>query len=309
MNMKYIYYKSEKGNFGDDLNEWLWPKLFGSFQKSDLNFIGIGSILFPENKQIGAIKGENKIVFGTGVRPTPNYSVLELDNTWNISFLRGPLSAYMLDNKHEYITDAAYAVRQVENFDSLLNTEKKYEVSLMPYFKSLEYFDWPAICKELGYHYISPLSENGVEFTMREIAASKRIITEAMHGAIVADLLRVPWHRFVFSTPHTEGSKISDFKWTDWTLSMKMANPPVTFIPFYLDTRLNQHCLNLTGKRISPQFFLKGRIRKEVLKNLNNIDEYSLSKSEILADIDRRIADKIEALKAEINCKTFAHHS
>ena len=46
--MQLISYISKNGNVGDDLNDWLWPKIFGEkFQsaKEDTAFFGIGSIL------------------------------------------------------------------------------------------------------------------------------------------------------------------------------------------------------------------------------------------------------------------------
>jgi hypothetical protein len=300
--MNYIFYKSKHGNFGDDLNEWLWPKLFPlSKHTSDTNFLGIGSILYEENPSLAKIHSQQKLVFGTGVRPTDTYSNLKTDHLWNVLFLRGPLSSFMLNNKYEYITDAAYALRHVDSFPKLLASEKKYKISLMPYFKSLEYFDWPAICKELGYHYISPLSENGVEFTLQEIAASEKLITEAMHGAIVADLLRVPWHRFVFTTPHTEGGKVSDFKWNDWLLSIGVHNPEVTFISFFQKTRIQNWLKSLSGNKISVEFLLKKRIKGKLLLQLPKIDAYYLSADDTIATIDQKIESRINLVKEIIN--------
>lgn len=236
--MEYIYYKDPKGNFGDDLNGWLWPSIFGNQSiDNDAAFFGIGSILFNENKLITDLRGRKKIVFGTGIRPT--FDVFKYDGDWDIKFLRGPLSSFHLDNKFEYITDAAYTLRFIDNFDLLKNTEKKYKVSVMPYFRSAYLFDWKKICDDLGFHYISPLNENGTEYTLKEIASSKYLITEAMHGAIVADILRVPWSRFVLSTPVTEGSMISEFKWMDWLHSINIGRYNSIYINFHRKTFIN----------------------------------------------------------------------
>jgi len=173
--MKVTYYKSKKGNFGDDLNDWLWKKIFKTIPLNEGdNFIGIGSLLHNDSHVIKNLSKERKIVFGSGVKPSRYYSNFKVDDMWDIKFLRGPLSAITLDNRFEYITDAAYAMRQIDEFDNLISTPKKYEISLMPYFHSVNYFDWKRICDNLGYHYISPLSENGVEYTIKEIASSKK---------------------------------------------------------------------------------------------------------------------------------------
>jgi len=298
--MNYIFYKSAHGNFGDDLNEWLWPRLITE-NDSETCFLGIGSILFYENPSLKAIKSKQKIVFGTGIRPTTDYTTFTVDHLWNIQFLRGPLSAGALDNKYEYITDAAYALRQVNGFHKYLECEKEYEVSLMPYFKSLDYFNWPEICKELGFHYISPLSENGVEFTISEIAKSKKLITEAMHGAIVADILRVPWHRFVFTTPFTEGGRVSDFKWRDWLLSVNIPDTRVTYIPFYSETKLNKWIKKLTNQVVHAQFLIKGRVLSKLKKQLASPSSFYLSDDDTIDTIDRRIAEKLKEINTPVD--------
>lgn len=305
--MKYLFFKSKKGNFGDDLNPWLWPKIFGNnIQSKNTYFLGIGSILHNENHNLNGIKEAKKIVFGTGVRPSQFYTNLTLDKNWDVKFLRGPLSAAAVDNKYEYITDAAYVLRQLSDFDQYLNCEKKYEISLMPYFHSVDYFDWENICKTLGYHYISPFSESGVEDTLREIAASKVLITEAMHGAIVADLLRVPWHRYILSTPHTEGGRVSDFKWTDWLNSVGIYNPEVTYIPFYEPTRYTRWIKKLSLDYVHAVFLQKSRVKKIILERLRPAKKTYVSKDEIISEIDNKLAEKIIELKHELSLQVGA---
>tara|TARA_R110000744_G_scaffold244141_1_gene361056 strand:- start:9460 stop:10359 length:900 start_codon:yes stop_codon:yes gene_type:complete len=292
--MNYLYYKSELGNFGDDINPWLWPKLIPeSASNKDSYFLGIGSILHTENRHFLNIENKKKIIFGTGIRPSNTYKKFSLDENWEVKFLRGPLSAKYLGNSHEYITDAAYAVRQLNSFVDIQNTEKKYEISIMPYFNSMKYFDWERIAKNLGYHFISPYSENGVEHTLREIAASKYLISEAMHGAILADVLRVPWHRFVLTTPYTEGERVSDFKWNDWMESIDIFNPDTSFIPFYQKSRLHEPIRKFTRNMVSVNFFAKGHVQDKLIKSLNHISNFSMSNDSVLGEIDTKIHEKI----------------
>lgn len=299
--MKYLYYKSEKGNFGDDLNPWLWSKLFPESKHLEEDyFLGIGSILHSHNPHFTDISDKRKIVFGTGIRPSNYYQNFSIDDTWDIKFLRGPLSSKYLGNIHEYITDAAYAVRQLKEFSNIQNIEKKYEVSIMPYFNSMKYFDWEKIAKNLGYNLISPHSERGVEHTLNEIAASKYLITEAMHGAILADILRVPWHRFVLTTPYTEGERVSDFKWNDWMESIGIYNASTSFIPFYQKTRMHEPIKKITGNIISVNFFVKRYVIDNLMNSLGNITSYSLSTNTVLEIIDSRIGEKVQNLASEI---------
>lgn len=293
--MKYLYFKSDKGNFGDDLNPWLWPKIFNSKlgEYDESYFLGIGSILHAQNKDLNRISGKRKIIFGTGVRPANDYSNLKIDNSWDIRFLRGPYSARVLGNRYDYITDAAYAVRQLDYFHELMQTEKKYEISIMPYFHSVEYFNWEQISEELGYHYISPYSEKGVEHTLKEIAASKHLISEAMHGAILADVLRVPWKRFVLTTPYTEGGRVSDFKWSDWLNSIEIYNTDVLYTPFYQTTRITPHIKTITGGMVSAKFLQKSKVVVNLKMSLKNVSDYSLSSDNIVKTVDQKIHREI----------------
>ena len=90
--MKLHYCKTPLGNFGDDLNTWLWPTLLGdSFFNSDEDslFLGVGTIL---NKKIP--KEPEKIVLGTGTgyqRPP------KVDGKFSIYSVRGPLTARALN--------------------------------------------------------------------------------------------------------------------------------------------------------------------------------------------------------------------
>ena len=298
--MKYVFYKSEIGNFGDDLNAWLWPKIFDTVNeiKKDSFFFGIGSLLCSKSELVTPVEGKNKIVFGSGIRPA--YKPFIPDSSWDIRFLRGPLSALSLSGKYDYIADAAYASRLISDFKKYETLEKKYKISVMPYFRSVRYFNWENICRNLGYHYISPLSESGVEQTFTEIASSGLIITESLHGAIIADLLRIPWSRFVLSTPYTEGSMVSEFKWMDWLYSIGLPNINTTYIKFYRKSVINKAIKKITFDAMHVEFLVKKIIRQDILSKLSSVNEYYLSSDDVIKRIDVRLAEKIYELKTGI---------
>nr|WP_295868236.1 polysaccharide pyruvyl transferase family protein [uncultured Chitinophaga sp.] len=303
--MNYVYYRDPKGNFGDDLNGWLWPQLFGEGKNDDPDvFLGIGSILYDGSPLFRDLATQRKIVFGTGVRPT--HKTFQLNSRWDIRFLRGPLSAYAFNNQFPYIADAAYAIRQLPEFSNLLHLPKKYKVSVMPYFKSVPFFDWESICFRLGFNYISPRAEKGVMHTLQEIAASRYVITEAMHGAILADALRVPWHRFLLSTPHTEGSGISEFKWMDWQTAIHLYNINATPVKLYRKSFLHQKIKSLSGNRISAEFLIPERVKSELLKMLENIAEFYLSEDAVIKRIDDKIHDQTALLQREQSIDIFS---
>lgn len=292
--MNFVYFKSAIGNFGDDLNPWLWPQLiFNNAQEENSAFLGIGSILFNGNKILDAYQDQKKIVFGTGIRPSKDFKSFKTDHTWDIRFLRGPLSAMSLGNKQPYITDAAYALRQLPDFNKYIQCEKKYEISLMPYFGSVQFFDWEGICAKLGYHYISPLSEKGVDFTLREIASSKRLITEAMHGAILADVLRVPWHRYILSTFNRETARVSEFKWMDWLYSMELGYVDATFINFYSRNFLDKVFSKLSADKLKSESLVKGKILTDIYQQLGTPKDYFLSGDTKIQEVDEKIGAEL----------------
>lgn len=292
--MEYIYYKAAHGNFGDDLNDWLWPKFFGVSKHGGDCLLGIGSILYNGSELLSEIQERKKIVFGSGVRPY--YEPLITDDSWDIRFLRGPRSVKSIGKNNTFITDAAYAIRLTKEFGQIQNTEKKYKISVMPYFHSVKYLNWKKICYRLGYNYISPLSENGVEYTMQQIAASQYIITEAMHGAIVADAFRVPWSRFILTTPYTEGQMISEFKWMDWLDSIQTSVDDPVHIKLYRNSFINKWVNVLTRKAVDVKFFLKNKVQQDVITALQRKQKFHLSKDGIINNIDSKIHEQIDAL-------------
>jgi succinoglycan biosynthesis protein ExoV len=297
--MEIIYYKDPKGNFGDDLNGWLWPKIFSNCGINDgTAFLGIGSILFNNHKIVEDLGLKRKVVFGTGIRPM--YDYFQYDSSWDIKFLRGPLSSNALDNKFKYITDAAYALRLVEDFSFLKSLPKVHEISIMPYFKSVDVVNWPRICAELGFHYISPLSENGVHQTLTEIAQSKFLITEAMHGAILADALRVPWSRYVLTTPYTEGSMVSEFKWMDWLLSVGLNRVNTTFIKYHRKTVINSVLRKVSMNALNVEFFVKPVVEREIIQKLKLGVEYYLSSEIKIEENDSKLAEEVFSLRKQL---------
>jgi len=291
--MKLSYFRAKNGNFGDDLNPWLWDRIFEFKNYKNIDFLGIGSILSDEVNLIKDLdSSKTKVIFGTGVRYS--YKHIDLDDSWDVLFLRGPLSSESFDNRFNFISDGAYCLRQINDFNDFVNLPKKYEVSFMPHMSSVGFFNWRKECDDLGINYISPYSENGVEFTLREIAQSKTVISEAMHGAIIADVFRVPWHRFIFATPYFEGGLISEFKWNDWLLSIGVKKNIPTCVKAYFKTPINPFLLKTTGYRIDAQFFMRRYVRPSLHHAIGNINDFNLSTDQVIAEIDHKLIERIQ---------------
>lgn len=198
--MKIFAYVGEKSNFGDDLNHWLWPRLLpGFFDEDDsIRFIGIGSTLYDSHPA-----SSRKLVFGAGYA---GYSALPtLDDSWDIRFVRGRMTAEALGLPDTLaIGDAAILIRTL----GLQPTEKRHDASFIPHFESANQGDWESVCSKAGVHMIDPRWP--VERVLDDMLASRLVISEAMHGVIVADALRVPWQAIEPLDPNHRS------KWQDW---------------------------------------------------------------------------------------------
>ena len=242
------FYRGEAPNFGDELNEWLLPKIFHNFfdDNEDVIFLGIGSILFDHHP----VK-PRKVVFGSGFGGYT--AVPSIDENWRIYGVRGPRTAEACGLGREYVAgDGAILINRYR----LKPAQIPIAVSFMPHFQSIFRGHWEMACRLAGIHFIDPRLP--VEQVLDEIQASQMLISEAMHGAIVADALRVPWVPMLpFDNRHV-------MKWLDWaeSLDIELSHR------FVMPSSLGEMWLACTGR--DPQ-----RLRKlsGVLKlGLNSAD-------------------------------------
>ena len=292
--MSIFYYKTKVGNIGDDLNAWLWPQLINQQVTDNYPFVGIGSILTKSmENDFQATPGKRIIPLGTGIRGFDSLPHTSID--FNNGFFRGPISSLAMTGTLEhYITDGAYALRQLKDFDKYLSIDKKYEVSFMPYLRTSGLLPWKKICDKLGVHYISPHPEEGIESTLKEIAASKHIITEAMHGAILADIFRVPFQRVMFAAHHFEGSSVAALKWNDWCRSVEMTiqDNLIASIPFKMT--ITPRLLKAYIKWNKSKLTTKAETTLGQL--MSKTASFQLSKDAVLTSIDQKIKQKLEAI-------------
>lgn len=213
--MKMYYFKGDPPNFGDELNHWLWPRLLPNFfdEQEDQIFLGIGSVLFDFHAA-----SARKIVFGAGFAGYTEPP--KMDGNWDVYFVRGPLTAQALGlDKKLGVGDSAILLRSCVAESSA----KRYKVSFMPHWESIIDGHWEAVCAEAGIHLISPCAP--VDAVIDELMASELVITEAMHGAIVSDALRVPW------VPARPIQPQHRHKWFDWAGALQIDLQPLALSP------------------------------------------------------------------------------
>lgn len=213
--MKIHLLKQVGGNFGDELNRWLWPELLGevcSDARDDVLFVGIGTIL---DKNLPPARVT--IVFGTGVGYTSVPRDITTPSTrWRIYGVRGPLTARALNLDPRFaMTDPAIVLATLQEFSGL----DRRGTLFVPHWKSVRYGNWEAICDSLGIEFVHPCRDSRT--VVRRIATAEKVIAESMHAAIVADAFRVPW------IPVALSREVSPFKWVDWTSSVNVSYSPV----------------------------------------------------------------------------------
>ncbi|WP_315924566.1 polysaccharide pyruvyl transferase family protein [Mesorhizobium sp. SP-1A] len=206
--MQPFYWESAHGNFGDDLNLWLWDFLLPGLRevRSDVLLVGVGTVLntalLPD--------GGKKLVIGSGFGygSAPDLSDA---GEWDVRALRGPLTARKLgfDEKKFGIVDPAVMVADMPEFRNL---PKNGGAVFVPHWESTVGGIWPTVCQDAGLGYVDPCGE--AKAVIRAIAQAELVVAESMHAAILADAFRVPW------VAVTTSQSINSFKWQDWAASL-----------------------------------------------------------------------------------------
>lgn len=193
-------------NFGDELNTILWPRLLPDFFDDNpaIRFLGIGSVLDrrhgPEPVKLVAGSG-----YG-GYEPRPH-----LDERWIIHWVRGPRTAATLGLPATLaLGDPAVLVPPALK----LPTAEGSAIGFMPHFESAARGAWQHAADLAGVRLIDP---RGPPLDiLQAIGRCKLLLSEALHGVIVADALRVPW---VAIRPRV---RIHRAKWADWADTMEL---------------------------------------------------------------------------------------
>lgn len=223
--MKLVFFREKVPNFGDELNTLVWPALlppgFLDEDETDL-FVGIGSIIGDHLPKRGI-----KHIVGSGYG---GYSGLPnmADGTWDVRFVRGPQTARMLGLPPETsVCDGAVLLRAI---DKLPEPAGNVGIGFMPHYQSLQKGLWDKACTLAGITLIDPTRP--VETVLSQVRGARLLVTEAMHGAIVADALRVPW---VAARPLFWGHHM---KWQDWSEALDI---DLRFHPLWPTTLLEMY--------------------------------------------------------------------
>lgn len=297
--MKLYFFKAAEGNVGDDLNPWLWPKVLPEILDDDPAhlLIGIGTLL---NHRIPKAERYTVLSAGIGYGNKPPLQT----GIWEFIALRGPRSQQAVGAKDvPCLLDGGYLMPEYFQPDA----SKRYSVAYIPHVDSILCGQWQRVCQLAGIKMLDPRWP--VEKFITELCSCEQVLTEAMHGAILADAYDIPWH------PVKAYDFINDFKWQDWAESVDMNISFSRISPTWKgdigqsSKRKMIHGIKRTVKYfgfypnswtpVPPPASTEAVINKvaEQLKALAESAQFSLSDSKLRSDKVNELLVQIEKLK------------
>lgn len=194
-------WQGASSNFGDELNLVLWPRLLPGFFDEDpaIRFLGIGSVLDQRHPPRPI-----KLVAGAGYGGYERRA--RLDANWIVHWVRGPRTVAMLGLSPKLaLGDPAVLVPATLGLPAM----DGHDIGFMPHFESAAWGAWQQAADLAGVRLIDP--RDPPLQILHAIRGCKLILSEALHGAIVADALRIPW---IAIRPL---ARVHRAKWWDWT--------------------------------------------------------------------------------------------
>lgn len=236
MPQKY-YIRWGGNNFGDNLNNIIFESLGVKnclYYRKDLQipdeptYLGLGTILgkrlYKPVKILGSGSGQE------GLKCNHDYI-----------FVRGKLTCKFLGIDEKFGKgDTAYFLKNwIQEKAAIV---KKYEIGVIPHHKTIIQND--------NLHIISPTLP--VDEFVKKASQCKILLCEAMHGAICADILRIPFAPIEISNP------LYYFKWNDWAsvLDLKLEFGNLTNYKLHLskESIFQEVCLDVKSA-ISSEFY------------------------------------------------------
>lgn len=238
--MNVTYYKDPIGNFGDDLNEWIWDEIapFIRDKESIYSLLGIGSII---NNLL--IKDEKVIVFGSGI----GYGEIPNKEDLIINCVRGKLTARLLVISESLaVADSAILLNLIPSFSPIPENERDGVIFILHHTTALK-SNYSEICDKLDIELVSPILDS--KHVINKIGGSKLVIAESMHAAIVADAMRVNW------IPVVANSNTNTFKWLDWLSTFEINYKPIYIgLPDLIAERNNNLLIKYNMALFKPNY-------------------------------------------------------
>jgi succinoglycan biosynthesis protein ExoV len=280
-------------NFGDELNSLLWPRLLPDFfdQNDATHFLGIGSIL-DDRHAAKAVK----LVAGSGYGGYQPRAVL--DETWIVHWVRGKRTAGLLGLPPALgIGDPASLVPLA----GLAPPHEARDIGFIPHFESMIRGAWQEVAAKAGATLIDPCDDP--LSVIAAIGKCRMVMSEALHGIIVADALRVPWIAIRPLAP------IHRPKWSDWAETLDLT---IEFKGLLPSTALERaHLSHLSRFHLGRRVLHHQAARLRGIAQQRHIDgaaqalravaraEPQLSRGALLNDAQDRMMEAIAVLRRQ----------
>jgi len=274
--MRLIHYRKSVPNFGDDLNVDLWPALVPDlFAEPDdgRGFVGIGTII---GMNVGDIARLDIFSSGAGYDPVSNWA----DKHVTVHCVRGPMTAKLLGvDPALAVTDGAILTPLAPAFPDTASSGGGTLV--IPHFETLGFPGWPETCAQAGFALLDPRGKPAD--VIAKIASADLVLTESMHGAILADVYGIPWSAFATS------ANFGTSKWVDWLSQLHLEFEPTLVPP------PNARQLLKFGKR--PEPFGK-RLSFTLEKAVNEFEHrISVDRVKPMKELAKRVISKVPPLE------------
>lgn len=188
INLRHWALGGPEENFGDALSPYIVRRLLGQQHTLEVNGEGEADLLAIGSWLHYAQEGTH--IWGTGLRTEPpqEEDAQHDYKTLNVHAVRGPLTRDFLLRRGIWCPpvygDPALLLPRL--FQPECDLELADQVGLVPHLGSIEKYQHAK-----GFHVISPLTTN-VEDTIRQIVSCRAIVSQSLHGLIVADAYGVP---------------------------------------------------------------------------------------------------------------------
>ncbi len=245
--MQINYCRIAGGNFGDDLNTLLWPRLFPDLHKirEIVQVFGVGSILDGKHRQ-----SRTNVVLGSGLGVE---QAAVPDCNWEFRWVRGPLTARAFGLAPTLaMGDSALLWPELQAPASLA---EHGPVGLVPHCRTWDSFDWTTVARQAGMVAINPRLPPAQ--VIAQLRSCSLVMAESLHGAICADAMAIPW------APCVLAHRFNDFKWMDW-----MATIGRDFQPMVADRPLVRsiHPAKAVINRLARMLHYKSGSRRPALR-------------------------------------------
>lgn len=286
--MRLLYHNSR--NVGDYINKIIFDDIVKIAAPETHIALGIGTILGLKKPSLGEVFH----VFGSGISldqmDTYGTFDFELKQQYIFHGVRGHFTAKKMGiDKSAVCGDFAYLLP-----DKIEKNGEQFDlIGFVPHKDSLDlYFDWDELLLDVGIKLINPFS-SPLDF-VSQMTSCKKVVCEAMHGAIIADAYGVPWRPlFTF-----DGISVS--KWEDWLSVLSHEN--IHFTRFrgprkvdFKKEQLSRYFQEKTASRLARGFesigesFFKFRLHNELQKEFYLTPRREVSK---IQNKQRAILDK-----------------